>query len=83
MLSNIVYSDFEDAFLYDGNKQLKIKYNPKIASFKADILETKIDTNIFEQELSKKQDILTSGNGIDIVDNTISGTTIIFRDWSI
>ena len=46
-------------------------------------LETKIDTNIFEQELSKKQDILTSGNGIDIVENTISGTTIIFRDWSI
>ena len=46
-------------------------------------LETKIDTNIFEQELSKKQDILTSGNGIDIVNNTISGTTIIFRDWSI
>ena len=44
MLSNIVYSDFEDAFLYDGNKQLNIKYNPKIASFKADILETKIDT---------------------------------------
>lgn len=44
ILSNIVYADFEDAFLYDGEKQLCIKYNPKVNNFKADILETKIDT---------------------------------------
>ena len=42
--SNIVYGDFEDAFLYDGKRQLKIKYNPKVSSFKKDVLETKIDT---------------------------------------
>lgn len=42
--SNIVKSDFEDAFLFDGEKQLKIKYNPKIASFKTDLLETKVET---------------------------------------
>lgn len=44
ILSNIVYSDFEDAYLYDGERQLKIKYNPKVSSFKADVLESKIDT---------------------------------------
>lgn len=36
--------DFVDAFLYDGKKQLKIQFNPKISSFKNNILESKIDT---------------------------------------
>lgn len=44
MLSNTIYADFEDAFLFDGEKQLKIKYNPKVSSFKTNILESKIDT---------------------------------------
>lgn len=44
ILSSPIYSDFEDAFLYDGRKQLKIKYNPKVSSFKKDLLETKTDT---------------------------------------
>lgn len=35
---------FEDAFLFDGDRQLKIKYNPKVSSFKTDLMETKIDT---------------------------------------
>lgn len=38
-----IFADFEDAFLYDGEKQLKIKYNPKISSFKRTLLESKID----------------------------------------
>ena len=42
--SNIVFADFEDMFLYDGTKQLKISYNPQVSSFKTDILETKTDT---------------------------------------
>ena len=36
--------DFEDAFLYDGERQLKIRFNPKISSFKATVLESKLDT---------------------------------------
>ena len=40
----IVFVDFEDCFLYYGKRQLKIKFNPKISSFKKDVLETKIDT---------------------------------------
>ena len=44
MLSEIIYSDFEDAFLFDGKRQLKIKYNPKVSSLKKDLLETRTDT---------------------------------------
>ena len=43
-ISNIVYSDFEDIFLFDGKKQVKIRFNPKVSSFKQTILESKIDT---------------------------------------
>lgn len=44
ILSNELYVDFEDAFLFDGEKQLKIKYNPKMSSFKTNLLETKVNT---------------------------------------
>ena len=43
-LSNTITAEFEDMFLSDGEKQLKIKYNPKVSSFKDTILEQKIDT---------------------------------------
>lgn len=36
--------NFEHAYLYDGERQLKIKYNPKVASFKNTLLETKTNT---------------------------------------
>ncbi len=36
--------NFEDIFLYDGKKQLRVRYNPKISSFKQDVLESKTDT---------------------------------------
>ena len=39
-----VIADFEDMFLYDGKRQLRISFNPKITSFKTTLLETKIDT---------------------------------------
>ena len=31
--------------------------------------------------LSKKQDKLVAGDGIEITDNTISSTPVIFRSW--
>lgn len=43
-MSNSIIAEFEDMFLSDGNRQLKIKYNPKVPSFKDTILEQKIDT---------------------------------------
>lgn len=47
--SNKIYSEdievfFEYAYLYDGERQLKIKYNPKISSFKQNVLEQKTNT---------------------------------------
>lgn len=39
-----VVVNFEDIFLYDGDKQLRVRYNPKISSFKQDVLESKTDT---------------------------------------
>ena len=39
-----IMGDFEDMFLTDGNRQLKIKYNPKVSSYKTTLLETKTDT---------------------------------------
>ena len=44
IVSNGVFADFEDAFLYDGEKQLKIRFNPKVSSFKTNVLESKVDT---------------------------------------
>lgn len=35
---------YEHLFLFDGIRQLKIKFNPKVSSFKNTILETKTDT---------------------------------------
>lgn len=36
--------DYEHMFLFDGERQLCIKYNPKVTSFKSTILENKVDT---------------------------------------
>lgn len=44
MLSNLVYADFEHMYLTDGEKQLKINFNPQINSFKSNVLESKIET---------------------------------------
>lgn len=42
--NNIVIGEFEDMYLSDKNHQLKIRFNPKVNSFKNTILETKTDT---------------------------------------
>ena len=43
-ISDAITVDFEDSYLTDNERQLNIKYNPKIASFKSTILEQKMDT---------------------------------------
>lgn len=44
ILSNYVEVQFEDVFLFDGHRQLRIRYNPKIASFKTVVQESKKNT---------------------------------------
>lgn len=41
---NMVIPTFEDAFLYDGTRQLRIRFNPKVSSFKSVVSETKKTT---------------------------------------
>ncbi len=41
VVSDIVIPYFEDAFLYDGTRQLRIRFNPKVSSFKPVVQETK------------------------------------------
>ena len=44
LISPPVLADFEDMFLFDGVKQLKIRFNPQMSSFKKTLQEQKIDT---------------------------------------
>ena len=39
-----VLADFEHAYLFDGERQLKLAFNPKVSSFKNTVLESKVDT---------------------------------------
>lgn len=36
--------DFEDIFICDADRQLKVRFNPKVSSFKNNVVESKIDT---------------------------------------
>ena len=65
--SNVVVADFEDAFLYDGKRQLKIKYNPKMSSFKRDVIEQKTDT------IGSKYPFIFRNGNIDYHEFPISG----------
>ena len=44
VVTDEIFADFEDLFLFDGERQLKVRYNPKVASFKLDKTAQKIDT---------------------------------------
>lgn len=44
ILSNYIKVQFEDIFLFDGHRQLRIRYNPKVTSFKTVVQESKKNT---------------------------------------
>ncbi len=44
LYSEKVLADFEDMFLFDGKRQLKVRFNSNVSSFKNDFLESKVDT---------------------------------------
>ena len=44
IISNNIKSIFEDAFLFDGDRQLRIRFNPKVTTFKQTVLESKVDS---------------------------------------
>ena len=43
-VDGIVKAEFVDMFLFDGEKQLRIAFNPNVSSFKTTLLESKSDT---------------------------------------
>jgi hypothetical protein len=43
-LSNSVVADFEDLFLYDGTRQLAVRFNPKVSTFRTTLIEQKTET---------------------------------------
>lgn len=74
LLSNEIYSDFEDAFLFDGERQLKIRFNPQVSSFKNTILETKVDT------IGNKHPFIFRNGNVKYKDFPISGLISYFMD---
>ena len=44
IVSDIFEASFEDVFLFDGERSLRVRYNPAIDTFKTTILEQKTDT---------------------------------------
>lgn len=62
-----IKADFEDMFLFDGEKQLRIKFNPKVSSFKPTILEAKQDT------IGSKYPFITRNGNVNYKDFPISG----------
>lgn len=67
ILSAPIYADFEDAFLYDGNRQLKIRFNPKVSTYKSTILEAKTDT------MGSKYTFISRNGNVNYKEFNISG----------
>ena len=72
--SNKVVADFDDMFLFDGDKQLKLKYNPKVASFKKTLLEAKTDT------IGSKYPFIYRNGTVDYKEFSISGLISYLSD---
>ena len=67
IISNSVPVDFEDMFLYDGERQLNIRFNPKVATYKKDLLESKMDT------IGSKYPFISRNGNVDYKEFSISG----------
>lgn len=67
ILSNEIYADFEDAFLYDGIRQLCVRYNPKVATYKRNIPEGKQDT------IGSKYAFITRNGNVNYKEFSLSG----------
>ena len=66
--------DFEDMFLFDGERQLKIRFNPKVSSFKSTVLESKIDT------LGGKYPFVFRNGNVEYKEFPVSGLLSLISD---
>lgn len=74
--SNSVQAKFEDAFLYDGQKQLCIKFNPKVSTFKTDLSEQKTET------IGSKHPYIIRNGNVGYKEFNISGLISYMMDES-
>ena len=74
LISNVILADFEDAFLYDGKQQLKIRFNPKVNSFKKNLFEAKVDT------LGSKYPFIFRNGNVEYKEFPISGLISYLSD---
>ena len=67
LLSNEVIADFEDLFLYDGKRQLAVRFNPKVTTFKQNRIEQKTET------IGSKYPYIVKNGAVDYKELSISG----------
>jgi hypothetical protein len=67
MFSNNIIADFEDLFLFDGQRQLKVKFNPKVSTFKPNVVESKTNT------LGSKHPFIVRNGDVNYKEFSISG----------
>jgi hypothetical protein len=65
--TSAILADFNDMFLTDGMRQLRIAYNPKVSSFKTTLLEQKTDT------LGSKYPTFSRNGIVNYVELNLSG----------
>lgn len=66
-VSNTVIADFEDLFLYDGKRQLTVRFNPKVGTFKQTKIEQKTET------MGSKYPYIVKNGAVDYKELSISG----------
>lgn len=72
--SEPITADFEDCFLFDGTKQLKIKYNMKMNKLNKNLQENKIDT------IGSKYPYIFKNGNTEYKDFPIQGLISYFMD---
>ena len=72
--SDIISLNFEYMYLFDGERQLKIKYNPKVSSFKEVLLESKTET------IGNKHPFIFRNGNVEYKEFPISGLISTLMD---
>lgn len=72
--SNIIVADFEDMFLFDGEKQLKVRFNPKVSKYSRTIPESKQET------IGNKYPFIFRNGQVNYHEFSISGLISYFMD---
>lgn len=65
--TNTLYADFDSIFLFDGVRQLCVRYNPKVATYKRNIQESKTDT------IGSKYPFFTRNGNVNYKEFALSG----------